>query len=437
MSQAKEKGLKVEKIFKYFQKEGASADDDITPDDFESAMKTLGWSITPSELAVLIDHFDEDKNGTVSMEEFMHYCYNIPHLAWKAERIRYEREQALKAPKPSINDAVEVEVTPPPSPTYDEDGNLVVVDAGPAPETEPEYDENGALVTSASAPAIASGRLSPIKSPPKSPKKLAKSYLCPDQIYAGQKPLWKSKQFLTLKIGYQESMKVVSVSAKDADDVVFEPMFVDAKRILEEKADAIKELVDAEIAKKQASPKKKEVNKDTARAVQAEIVRNELANYVIRRVGTDAANPSVLVLSMLGSDGALKASDIVYAVNPGVHALSVVPANHSRRPSIEDFNAMADQVAEARDAAANEREAGSQAMDRLRKSLDAFQISYVKPFKEMTKLEQLKFLLVRFGFKHQVNKVTHRLQRSPCYKKMLKEQAAKQQALTKRRPSLV
>ena len=77
--------------------------------------------------------------------------------------------------------------------------------------------------------------------------------------------------------------------------------------------------------------------------------------------------------------GELKARDVVYRKNPGVHALQVAPAT-SRRPSMEDFNAMTAEVGEAREAAAVERAAGSAAMERLRKSLDAFTIKHAKPF---------------------------------------------------------
>ena len=422
MSNAKEKGLRVDQIFKYFKSEGAGDDDDITPDDFEAAMKKLGWSISAGELAALIDHFDEDKNGTVSMEEFLHYCLHIPTLAWKAEKLRHEREAAARAPKPPVgarlapeddegDDAPEdgASLEAPAAPLVDADGS-------PAPGSP-------ALAGSASAPEI--------KKPPSSPKR---SRLSPDQIYAGQKPLWKSKQFLTLKIGYEKTLKVLAVSAKDADDKVFAPLFVDAARVLEAKRDHFDGLVAAELearSKKQggASPGKPE-----KQAAGDEVVSQELANFVIRRVGTAADDASTLVLAMLSSDGELKASDVVYRKNPGVHALQVAPAT-SRRPSMEDFHAMTAEVGEAREAAAVERAAGSAAMERLRKSLDAFTIKHAKPFRDMDSAEKLKFLLVRFSFKHMVNKVTNRLNHSKVYKAMLAEQAAKKRNYG-RRPSL-
>lgn len=422
MSAAKEKGLKVTQIFKYFKPNAERYSDDITPADFEAAMKKLGWVITNEELKTLIDHFDEDKNGTVSMEEFQTYCYNIPHLAWKAERIRWQREQALHAPKPSVNDCI---VTMEAEPTYDAEGNLI---------ESPEYDAAGApaaapsLAASASAPAVMAPK-------PKSPTKM-RSMLAPEQIYTGQKPLWKSKQFLTLKIGFQESMKVIAISAKDAEDKIFEPIFVDAKRIIAEKEAAIAESVAAEVEKKAGKTGKKVAVDDRAK-IEREIVRSEISNFIIRRLVTGPDDSSKLTLAMLSSDGDLKVTDIVYKQNPGCHPLSINPPNHSRRPSIEDFNAMASEVAEARDAASAERAAGGEAMARLRRSLDAFHGVKTKPFKEMTPRERWKFLLRRFAMKHTVNKVTHRLKDSPAYKAMLKDQAQKKAQYKQRRPSLV
>ena len=84
-------------------------------------------------------------------------------------------------------------------------------------------------------------------------------------------------------------------------------------------------------------------------------------------------------------------------------------------------------------AASAERDSASAAMERLRKSLDAFQVTYSKPFAEMTPKEKAGWLLNRFGIRHTIKKVTKRLERSPVYKEMLKEQAAKRAAHAKKR----
>ena len=41
------------------------------------------FNVTAKELKGLIDEFDSDGNGTISVVEFREFCYRIPHLAWK------------------------------------------------------------------------------------------------------------------------------------------------------------------------------------------------------------------------------------------------------------------------------------------------------------------------------------------------------------------
>ena len=47
--------------------------------------------MTEGELKGLIADFDSDGNGTISLVEFRSWCYQIPHLTWKAERLRFEK----------------------------------------------------------------------------------------------------------------------------------------------------------------------------------------------------------------------------------------------------------------------------------------------------------------------------------------------------------
>ena len=316
------------------------------------------------------------------MEEFQHYCYQIPHLAWKAERIRWqrEREAAAKLAVPAPSPAPEAETEA-------------------APEGEGGVD--GELLLSPSEPALP--QVAPEPARPRSPKKVS-----PKQIYegirarrggslvpsnsisfgnstttttrfrrefesvearrpAGQKPLWKTKQMLTVKIGYAEGMGVLVLSAKDADDKLFPPAFLDAKKIVEKKAAAFREVVDADIEKKEKA-KNRKLEPDVAARVearvraarlsrrsksrrrvaerrperapimyaassrrrgpaQAEVVRNELANFTIRRLattpaaaGAPASDPGRLVFTMLSSDGDLKADAILFKKNPGVES---------------------------------------------------------------------------------------------------------------------
>ena len=93
------------------------------------------------------------------MEEFQHYCYQIPHLAWKAERIRWqrEREAAAKLAVPAPSPAPEAETEA-------------------APEGEGGVD--GELLLSPSEPALP--QVAPEPARPRSPKKVS-----PKQIYEG------------------------------------------------------------------------------------------------------------------------------------------------------------------------------------------------------------------------------------------------------------
>ena len=92
MIAAKQSGLAVKNIFEYFDKDG---DEQITPDEFKGALEKLdaGRSIlnlSPEDADQLIAKFDVDGDGSISMAEFKHYCYNINALCWKAERVRLE-----------------------------------------------------------------------------------------------------------------------------------------------------------------------------------------------------------------------------------------------------------------------------------------------------------------------------------------------------------
>ena len=47
-------------------------------------------NLEDEELGELVKMFDKDGDGSISMMEFKHYCYNIKSLCWKAERVRLE-----------------------------------------------------------------------------------------------------------------------------------------------------------------------------------------------------------------------------------------------------------------------------------------------------------------------------------------------------------
>ena len=42
------------------------------------------FRVTDAEMRELLDDFDTDGSGTISVVEFRDFCYRIPNLAWKA-----------------------------------------------------------------------------------------------------------------------------------------------------------------------------------------------------------------------------------------------------------------------------------------------------------------------------------------------------------------
>lgn len=64
-------------------------------------MRRLGrklFDIADDELEELITKFDKDGDGDISLLEFREFCMEIPHVAWKAEKLRFERQQQEKVP---------------------------------------------------------------------------------------------------------------------------------------------------------------------------------------------------------------------------------------------------------------------------------------------------------------------------------------------------
>ena len=99
MTKAKEKGMPTEKIFSYFNG-GNPNTTEITKQSFLEALERLGNSLvvmTDDELTKLVNNFDVNSNGTISLVEFRNYCFHcIPSIAWKAERQRLEQNGELR-----------------------------------------------------------------------------------------------------------------------------------------------------------------------------------------------------------------------------------------------------------------------------------------------------------------------------------------------------
>lgn len=54
-------------------------------------MLTVLAAACQSEVAALADHFDQDHDGKVSLAEFEQFCLSIPHVSWRAEKMRADR----------------------------------------------------------------------------------------------------------------------------------------------------------------------------------------------------------------------------------------------------------------------------------------------------------------------------------------------------------
>lgn len=92
MTLAKESGMTTLKIFKLFDLDGSGT---IEPAEFKAALERLDSDVfrcSDEEVAALVAEFDADGDGHVDMAEFVRWCYELPSLAWKAEKLRYKRE---------------------------------------------------------------------------------------------------------------------------------------------------------------------------------------------------------------------------------------------------------------------------------------------------------------------------------------------------------
>ncbi len=105
LTKAKERGMNPESIFHFFNG-GNPNTTYITKEAFVKGLVKLGdTSIISSneELAKIVRKFDHNKDGKISIDEFKNYCYEIPTVAWKAERTRLERSGELKKLKAQLS----------------------------------------------------------------------------------------------------------------------------------------------------------------------------------------------------------------------------------------------------------------------------------------------------------------------------------------------
>jgi Ca2+-binding protein (EF-Hand superfamily) len=99
LTKAKESGMTADEIFSFFNG-GNPNTTKITKDSFLASLEKLGGSfmaMTEEELANIVKKFDMNDDGKISIAEFKNYCYfQIPSIAWKAERTRLEKSGEMK-----------------------------------------------------------------------------------------------------------------------------------------------------------------------------------------------------------------------------------------------------------------------------------------------------------------------------------------------------
>lgn len=113
MTKAKESGMDPENIFHFFNG-GNPNTIYITKETFLEALEKLGDSfliVSDDELEKIVKKFDHNNDGKISIDEFKHYCYNIPSIPWKAEKSRLERSGELKKLRAQLSRRFTIEPT--------------------------------------------------------------------------------------------------------------------------------------------------------------------------------------------------------------------------------------------------------------------------------------------------------------------------------------
>lgn len=105
MTKAKERGMSPEDIFSFFNG-GNPNTTYISKHRFLESLEKLGNTfvvITDEELNKIINKFDHNQDGKISIDEFKNYCYEIPTVPWKAEKMRLEKSGELKKLKAQLS----------------------------------------------------------------------------------------------------------------------------------------------------------------------------------------------------------------------------------------------------------------------------------------------------------------------------------------------
>lgn len=108
LTKAKSSGMSAEELFSFFTG-GNKSTTQITRENFLHSVSKLGHSfsvLADDELDVMLTKFDINGDGFISIAEFKNYCYSIPSICWKAERLRVENNGELEELKEEIKNSL-------------------------------------------------------------------------------------------------------------------------------------------------------------------------------------------------------------------------------------------------------------------------------------------------------------------------------------------
>ena len=251
-------------------------------------------------------------------------------------------------------------------------------------------------------------------------------------LFEGQHFLWKARRFLTIKVTLDEPLSCLSVSARDSNDMAFEPLFLDAAKMEPVVAITLGFTSRATFVPWEAAK------------------RAALASFVLRRLalsrgeGGDRGESArgieelderqALTLEMTASDS-LRAEELIFSSNPGVKTpeLDLSPPS---RVSVDDFEFMMQQVDDddrlaaiavtVRDSAECQRRAN--VLRLLNLSMVAFKgrdwrdAPWAKvPWAGLPMAVKVRRLLRKFARKHVLAQVQRRLGASAFYERMRQE----------------
>ena len=363
----------------------------LPPAEFEGALQMLGpqlFRVEKQEMSDLVRSFDSDGNGTISLIEFRDWCYKIPHLAWRAEKLRFERgEDGFTAPSPGGK-------SPKPA-------------GGGGSSSTVRRRKSQSISTTAGEGGVTGWA---------GPTKLA-------QIYHGTKMFWHSREKLEIDIAESKPYStLVVMTYNETAKKALPPLYVDLN-VASEQLDAKNvEVMVERAAEKEEKDKRRRLTPAEKLEIARRIEGESLANFVLVRLKLEAG---VAAIYPLASDAA--SADLVTR-NPGL------PLNELYRFEEREevnFGAGSQQLAEIeamRDGIAKSTKEAGKAQRLLEISIQAFasMSSDTAKLASFSGAKRKLYLgLKRTIIREQIKATQKRIAHSATYHALLSEQAAK------------